>query len=108
MDYKRKRATSKVEFQVSGVPDTKGASGPRVTVRPEELWVRLNGGLDGTISWIGVKGRTIRRDGQITGYRDVGWGYWGAGSHVNDPLPPAWIVDIIDREGLNWPEGWKE
>lgn len=101
VNYRPKGVTTKIEYEVSGAPDTKGESGPRVTVRPEMLWVRLDGGPDGTIRWIGVKGRTIRRDGEVTGYRDVGWGYY---RHDPDQLPPGWIVEIIDREGLNWPK----
>lgn len=99
MDYMLDDVMTTIRYKVGGVPDTQGASGPRVTIRPEELFVQLTGGEDGTIRHIGIKGRTVRRDGVVTTYREVGWGYY---SFRADPLPPAWIVEIIEREGLNW------
>lgn len=98
------RVGTQLTIKVVGAPDTRGAGGPRVTVRPEQIRVRLDGDLNDPIEYVGVWGRTVRQDGEITGYREVGWSYlsWSPG-----PRPPAWIADILDKEGLVWPSGWQ-
>lgn len=94
------RIMTERQYAVSRAPDTKGAVGPRVTVRPERLTVRLDGGEDGTVTFVGVWGRTVRRDGEVTAYRKVGWSTWEWDR--GEGFPPAWVVALLEDEGLTW------
>lgn len=108
LDYKVERITTTTEVEIklpADAPDTKGTGTYRITVRPKTLIVRLDGGPDAPIGYVKIRGPVVRKDQTLGKYRDLGWGFhWFHG----DPLPPAWIVDIIDREGLRWPEGVRE
>lgn len=107
VDYKVERTTTTTEVEINlpaGAPDTKGTGTYRITIRPERLTVRLDGGPSAPIGYVKIRGRMVRRDGTLSKYRDLGWHYgWS-----NDELPPEWIVDIIDREGLRWPDGIRQ
>lgn len=93
------------EYEVTGKPDTKGPGKGAVTVRPEKVEIRF---VDGKVRWISVWGRTIRRDGQITGYRDAGFAtnaYIQGQRHVEYDELPDWVLDLLDDEGIRWPNG---
>ncbi|WP_431881688.1 hypothetical protein [Micromonospora chalcea] len=102
-NYKVHEVKTEVVIKVSDVPDTKGPDKGDVTVRPETVTVIFDGELDAPIRYVKVSGRIVRRDGAVTSYRDISW--WPS---FGNPRPPAWVVDIIDREGLTWPDAWAE
>ncbi len=99
------RIRTTYQYDVTGKPDTKGPGKGSVTVRPERVEVRF---VDGKVSWVSVWGRTIRRDGTVTGYRDVGFDtrpFTQDGVHHTHNELPEWLEDLLDDEGIRWPNG---
>ncbi|MEU1761184.1 hypothetical protein [Micromonospora sp. NPDC005652] len=102
-NYKIHEVKTELVVKVADAPDTKGPGERNVTVRPERVTITLDGELDAPIRHVSVSGRLVRRDGTLGRYRDIGWSPF-----FREPRPPAWVVDIIDREGLTWPDAWAE
>lgn len=99
------RIKTTYEYDVTGKPDTKGTGKGAITVRPEKVEIRFT---DGKVSWVSVWGLTVRRDGSVTTYREVGFGTnayrQGHRDIQYDDLPP-WLQDLLDEEGISWPVG---
>ncbi len=97
--YVRTTVRTSKDFTVTGAPDTRGPRKHSITVRPEAVRLSFR---DGRLTGLSVRGRTVRADGEVTKYRDVGFN--GYESFGVDPLPD-WVAGILAAEGLQWPGG---
>ena len=76
------------------VPDGSGG----FTVEPEAITIVRH---DGRMSWVAVRGQTIRKDGSPGAYREA---LFGAGGDSQEPAAlPSWINEIVEHAGLTWP-----
>jgi hypothetical protein len=99
-----RRISTTRQYGVSGAPDTRGPGRRPITVRPAELFLKTYDGDPDRIDSVIVKGRTVRRDGQITNFRDVFFNGRQWGSAPPDELP-AWVSEILRAEGLTYGAG---
>ncbi len=93
------------QYEVAGAPDTRSARPGSLTVQPVKLVLTFH---DGALRWVKVSGPTVRRDGVVGGWKDVGF----SGFQYGDPRGgrnydelPDWVTAFLADEGLEWPGG---
>jgi hypothetical protein len=83
-------------YTVTGAdPVTVAMSAPR-TVAPATMEITLRNGL---VVYVDLFGPRIRRDGTPGERTRVGWAWTDPRTSV-----PAWVADVLTRDGLTWQE----